>query len=135
MDKLAKDFYNQGYSCSESILKAAAQKGYLPEELVKLSTAFSGGMSSGCLCGALAGSQLVISSNFGRSELNEDSSECKAMAKKFIDEFKHKHKFTCCKALSSKYEFGAAERRQNCAILVEDAAEILEQVICPKICK
>lgn len=135
MNKLAKDFYKQGYSCSESILKAAAEKGYLPEELVKLSTAFSGGMSSGCLCGALAGSQLVISSNFGRSELHEDSSECKEKAKQFIENFKEKHKFTCCKALSAKYEFASAERRQNCATLVEDAAEILEQVVCTKVCK
>ncbi len=129
MNKLAKDFYNQGYSCSEAILKAAAQKGYLPEELVKLSTAFSGGMSSGCLCGALAGSQLVISSNFGRSELNENSSECKEKAKLFIENFKEKNNFTCCKALSGKYEFGSPERRQNCSKLVEDAAEILEQIV------
>jgi C_GCAxxG_C_C family probable redox protein len=132
MNNLAKDFYKQGYSCSESILKAAAQKGYLPEELVKLSTAFSGGMSSGCLCGALAGSQLVISSNFGRNEAHEDSSECRAKAKEFMDGFKNKHKFSCCKALSGKYDFNSAERKANCAILVGDAAEILEQVICPK---
>jgi len=135
MNKSAKDFFNQGYSCSEAILKAAAQKGYLPEDLVKLSTVFSGGMSSGCLCGAIAGSQLVISSNFGRSELSEDSSECRAKAKLFVESFKEKHKFTCCKALSGKYEFGSAERRQNCAILVQDAAEILEQVVCQKVSK
>ena len=135
MNKSAKEFYTQGYSCSEAILKAAAQKGYLPEELVKLSTAFSGGMSSGCLCGALAGAQLVISSNFGRKELNEDSSECRTKAKLFIENFKEKNKFTCCNALSRKYEFGSLERKQNCANLVEDAAEILEQIVCDTVCK
>lgn len=128
MKKLAKDFYSQGYSCSESVLKAAAEKGLIPEEYIKLSTAFSGGMSSGCLCGALAGSQLVISYNHGRTNSNEDSSECRAKAKEFIENFKEKHKFTCCKALSGKYDFGSPERKQNCMIIVEDAAEILENI-------
>lgn len=129
MKKLAKNFYGQGYSCSEAILKAAAEKRLIPEEYIKLSTAFSGGMSSGCLCGALAGSQLVISYNHGRTTANEDSSECRAKAKEFIENFKAKNKFTCCKALSGKYDFGSAERKQNCMLLVEDAAEILENLI------
>lgn len=129
MDKLAKDFFNKGYSCSESILKAAAAKGYLPNELVKLATVFSGGMSSGCLCGALAGAQLVLSSKFGRCEVEENSAECKAKAKEFIERFKGKHNVTCCRALSGKYDFNSPERRQNCAILVEDSAAILNEMI------
>lgn len=132
MNELAKDFYHQGYSCSESVLKAAAQKGYIPEELVKLSTAFSGGMSSGCLCGAIAGAQLIISYNFGRSELGEDSSECRTKARFFVEEFKKKHKFTCCKALSSKYEFSSIERKANCTLLVEDSAKIVEHILSQK---
>lgn len=129
MEKLAKDFFNQGYSCSESILKAAAAKGHMSNDLVKLATVFSGGMSSGCLCGALAGAQLVLSSKFGRCELEENSSECKAKAKEFVEKFKEKHKVTCCRALSGKYEFNSPERRQNCANLVEDSAAILSEII------
>lgn len=129
MKDLAKMYYEQGYSCSESILKAAAQKGYVQKELTRLATAFSGGMSSGCLCGAVAGSQLVISANLGREELLEDSSECKGTAKNFVEQFKDKHQFTCCKALSSKFEFGSLERRKNCATLVYDSAQIVETLI------
>lgn len=129
MQKLAKDFFDKGYSCSESVLKAAAAKGYLHNDLVKLTTVFSGGMSSGCLCGAIAGAQLVISSRLGRCELEENSFECKAKAKEFIEKFKEKHKATCCRALSGKYEFSSPERRQNCAILVGDAAAILDDMM------
>lgn len=129
MKNKAKDFYAQGYSCSESILKAAAAEGHLPEEMVKLATVFSGGMSSGCLCGAVAGAQLVISSNFGRCDVSENSTDCKAKSKALVDAFKDKHKVTCCKALSGKFEFGSPERRQNCAMLVEDAAQILDEII------
>jgi len=129
MEKLAKDFFNNGYSCSESILKAAASEGHLSEEMVKLATVFSGGMSSGCLCGALAGAQLVISSKFGRCDSSESPVECKAKAKDLLETFKETHKFTCCKALSGKYEFSSPERRKNCATLVEDAAKILDKII------
>ena len=129
MEKKAKDFYEQGYSCSEAILKAAAAEGHLPEEMVKLATVFSGGMSSGCLCGAVAGAQLVISSKFGRSDSSENAFVCKAKAKKLLDTFKDTHKVTCCKALSGKFEFGSPERRENCANLVEDAAKILDEIL------
>lgn len=135
MKELAKDFYKQGYSCSESVLKAAAQKGYIPEDFIKLATAFSGGMSSGCLCGAVAGAQLVISFNYGRIEQTQDSSECRMQAKELVEKFKNKNKFTCCKALSAKYEFGSQERKENCTMLVEDAAEILDELMKVKICK
>lgn len=129
MKQKAKDFFEQGYSCSESILKAAAAEGILPNEMVRLATVFSGGMSSGCLCGAVAGAQLVISSQCGRCDSSENSSDCKAKAKALVDSFKAKHKVTCCKALSGKYEFASPERRQNCAMLVGDAAEILDEII------
>lgn len=129
MKTLAKDFYMQGYSCSESIIKAASVKGIVHEDLIKIATAFSGGMSSGCLCGAVAGAQIVLSSLKGRTSNSNDSSECRALAKEFIDEFKAKNKFTCCKVLTRNLESGSPERKANCARLVEDAAGILDELV------
>ena len=40
----------QGYSCSESIVMEAIEKGLVPKELLPVATSFSGGMGSGCLC-------------------------------------------------------------------------------------
>ena len=44
----------------------AAEKGLVPKELLSIATSFSGGMGSGCLCGAIAGSQIVIGWLFGK---------------------------------------------------------------------
>ena len=45
----------------------AIEKGLVPEELLSAATSFSGGMGSGCLCGAIAGSQIVLGYVLGRS--------------------------------------------------------------------
>ena len=62
----------------------AIEKGLVPEELLSAATSFSGGMGSGCLCGAIAGSQIVLGYVLGRSN-------ARAAAKKFIEEFKKKY--------------------------------------------
>ena len=79
----AAEYFNNGYSCSESIIMEAIEKGLVPEELLSAATSFSGGMGSGCLCGAIAGSQIVLGYVLGRSN-------ARAAAKKFIEEFKKK---------------------------------------------
>lgn len=63
----AAEYFNNGYSCSESIIMEAIEKGLVPEELLSVATSFSGGMGSGCLCGAIAGSQMVLGYVLGRS--------------------------------------------------------------------
>lgn len=63
----AAEYFNNGYSCSESIIMEAIEKGLIPEELLSVATSFSGGMGSGCLCGAIAGSQMVLGYVLGRS--------------------------------------------------------------------
>ena len=45
----AAEYFNNGYSCSESIIMEAIEKGLVPEELLSVATSFSGGMGSGCL--------------------------------------------------------------------------------------
>ena len=127
----AVELYKEGYSCSESIARAASECNIVnvdKELITSIATSFSGGMGSGCVCGAVAGSQMVIGLEHGRKSL-EASASGKIKAKEFIDEFKSKHKVTCCKALTGKYEFGSPERKTLCTGLVKDCAEILEKMI------
>ena len=49
----AVDYYKSGYSCSESIVKEAIDLGLCDESLLPVATSFSGGIGSGCLCGAV----------------------------------------------------------------------------------
>ncbi len=125
MKEKAVNYYKQGYSCSESVVQAAIDEGLCDKNLLSAATAFSGGMSSGCLCGAVAGAQMVLGANFGKNNFKGNEETARAKAKEFIDEFKKKRKATCCKALTAGLDFGSVERKQNCASLVEECTEIL----------
>ena len=118
----AAEYFNNGYSCSESIIMEAIEKGLVPEELLSVATSFSGGMGSGCLCGAIAGSQMVLGYVLGRSN-------ARVAAKKFIEEFKKNHKATCCRGL----DMASPERKAHCTNMVNDCSKILEEMIKVKV--
>jgi len=134
MKEKAINYYKQGYSCSESVIMAAIEEEMCDKSLLSVATAFSGGMSSGCLCGAVAGAQMVLGSNFGKENSCKNPESARAKAKEFIDEFKQNHKATCCKVLTAGMEFGSPERKQNCTLLVGECSEILEKLVGEKIC-
>lgn len=129
MKQKALDYYKQGYSCSESIVQAAIDNGLCDKNLLAAATAFSGGMSSGCLCGAIAGAQIVIGANFGKTNSKNNEETARVKAKEFIEEFKKNRKATCCKVLTAGLEFNSFERKQNCATLVGECIEILNNMI------
>ena len=126
MKYLALNYYKNWYSCFDCIVKAAADRGYCSEDLVKVATPFSGGLASGCLCGAIAGALIVIGEVFNK----EDS---KLMAKEFTKRFVANNKTTCCYKLSRGLDKGSAERRELCKNYVSCCAEILDEMVKNKI--
>lgn len=122
----AKDYFLNGYSCSESIVKSFADKGLCPVELLPCATGFSGGMSSGCVCGALAAAQMVAGYNFGKNNSKENIDSARKKAKIIHDEFVKRNKVTCCRILSKGLE--GMERKHHCCKMVNDAEEILENI-------
>lgn len=129
MKNKAIEYFKQGYSCSESMIKAAVDEGLVSKELLPAATSFSGGMASGCLCGAVAGCQMVIGAMHGRNDMDRDGQKARGLAKEFVEKFKAKNKFTCCKALTSGMEHHSPERKAHCTKIVEDAATIIEEVL------
>lgn len=121
----ADNFLNKGYSCSESIVQAAIDLNIVPKELLSVATSFSGGMGSGCLCGAIAGSQIVLGYLFGKNKTNT----ARALAKEFIEEFKKTHKATCCRVLTAGFDFHSPERKKHCVNMVESCANILSTML------
>lgn len=119
------NFLNKGYSCSESVVMAAIELDIVPRELLSVATSFSGGMGSGCLCGAIAGSQMVIGYLFGKEKTNT----ARALAKEFIEEFKKSHKATCCRVLTAGFDFHSKERKSHCSNMVENCATILNNIL------
>ena len=129
----AAEYFNSGYSCSESIIKEAIEKGFVPEELLPVATAFSGGMGSGCLCGAVAASQIVIGWLYGRDNKNGNEARARALAKQFIEEFKKSHKATCCRVLTAGMDMASPERKAHCTNMVNDCSKILENMVKVKV--
>jgi len=123
--ELALENFANGFSCSESVIKAAVEPGFCDESLISVSTSFSGGMSSGCLCGAIAGAQMVIGARHGRDKTNL----ARQKAAELVQGFQKKHKATCCRILTKGFKMGSPERKENCKAMVQTAAEILEEII------
>ena len=128
MKDIAINYFKNGYSCSEAIIKAAVDKGLVNEALLPLATPFSGGMSSGCLCGAVAGAQLIIGAIFGRVTVDESPKMAKQYAAEIVSEFKARNKYTCCKALTAGLDMASPERKLHCCKIVADAADIIEDI-------
>ena len=97
---LAPNYFMSGYSCSESIAKAAVDMDLADESFISIATSFSGGMSSGCLCGAVAASQMVIGLLHGKHKDNT----ARQLAKEFYQKITDIHKVTCCKVLTREFK-------------------------------
>jgi len=127
MKEKAIEYFKNGYSCSESIIQAAADEGLCEKSLLAVATAFSGGMSSGCICGAVAAVQMISGIYFGRENAFGNEILAREKAAFIVDEFKKKNKVTCCRVLSGGLT-GAA-RKERCSKYVADVCDILEQII------
>ena len=126
VDLAPKYFLEQGYSCSESIARAAVDLGLASDDFINIATSFSGGMGSGCLCGAVAGAQMVIGLLHGK---NKDNT-ARALAKEFYQRFVEKHKVTCCKVLTKNFDdFHSKERKGHCSNMVFECSQILDEIL------
>ena len=121
----AKDYFNNGYSCSESILKWAIDEGLVSEELLPAATPFSGGMGSGCLCGAIAGSQMIIGYLYGKNNKYGNEQLARAKAKEFIQKFTAKYNATCCRVLTRGMEMSSPERKAQCVNMVDECEKLV----------
>lgn len=125
----AVEYFLDGNSCSESIVLGAIDKGYCDKDLLSVASPFSGGIGSGCLCGAISGAMLVIGHLYGKNNRYNNMPIARALAKKFMDTFKEFHPATCCRILSRGTEAGTPERKQHCTSFVEFCFNLLEATL------
>ena len=90
----ALELFKNGYSCSESIVQACIEEGLCPSDMLPCATTFSAGMSSGCVCGTVASSQIVLGYLFGRNNKFGNQASAREKAANFVEEFKNKNKVT-----------------------------------------
>lgn len=127
----ALEYFKNGYSCSESIVQACIDEGLCDKSLLPCATTFSAGMSSGCICGTIAGAQLVLGYIFGRNNKFNNQTSARENAALLVEEFKKRNKITCCRILCLGLEGSA--KKEHCSKLVNDSAEILEELIKVKV--
>jgi C_GCAxxG_C_C family probable redox protein len=134
--------FEEGFSCSQAVLCAyAPQFGLDPELALRVSGAFGGGMSRmGATCGAVTGAFMVIGLKHGKTRAEDDEAKEKTycLAAQFVDLFKQRHGSILCRELlgcdlstpegrTYNQEMGISAAR--CPKFVQDAAEILEQML------
>ena len=125
----AVEYFLNGNSCSESVILGAIDKGWCDKDLLSVATAFSGGIGSGCLCGAVSGANMIIGNLFGKENKYGNPTIARQLFKEFMDKFKETHKATCCRVLSRGTEAGTPERKQHCSSFVEFCFNTLEEII------
>ena len=131
----AAEYFNNGYSCSESMIKWAIDEGLASEELLSVATSFSGGMGIGCLCGAIAGGQMIIGALYGRDNKHRNENIARAKAKEFAQKFIEKHNATCCRILTRGMEFSGPNRKAHCANMVDDCQKLVEELVQTEVIK
>ncbi|WP_320169276.1 C-GCAxxG-C-C family protein [Maridesulfovibrio sp.] len=130
----AREYFQEGYLCAESILLAGAETlGIKNPAIPAMATAFCSGTSRTTgTCGAYQGSLLLISLLHGRQHPEQDLDYCYALAQEFTTWFETRFGSTNCYKLCGcdfredrdRIKFQKDGIKENiCYPLVEDAAE------------
>lgn len=128
---LAGSYFREGYNCAESIF-LTFQPQVAPEldpGIVRMVTGFGGGLGqSGCTCGALVGSAMILNLLTGRTSKDEERKPAYDAVHKFHDIFKSNFNSTCCRVLN-KNPFGSKEHLRTCLKITGTTAKLLAEFI------
>jgi C_GCAxxG_C_C family probable redox protein len=140
--ELAQMLFQTGFSCSQSVLAAFAEKfGLDSQTALKVAGALGGGLArSGATCGAVSGALIVIGLRYGATAAEDKATKehAYAVGQEFLRRFKALHGETTCSDLLGYY-IGTPEGMQQareqdlfkerCPVYVRDAAMILEKLL------
>lgn len=144
MDAIEKavSCFREGHTCSQAILSTFGPEcGLDRETALRLAQPFGAGMArSGCVCGAVSGSLMVIGLKHGMADLKDKAAKEKAykLSREFIKRFEKKQGSIQCRDLldcdiSTTTGLALAVVRglfkTRCPVLVGEAARILEDLL------
>ena len=142
----AKELFESGYNCSQAVLLAFADMfGMDFETAQKISATFGGGMGRMReVCGAVSGMLMVLglaTNEYAPSDTAKKAEQYKAV-QQLANEFRKKNGSIICRDLLGLTKSGEkisvptpSERtdeyykKRPCALLVQDAAEIIENYL------
>ncbi len=123
----AGNYFREGYNCAESLFKTFMEyvDPDMESDVLKIATGFGGGLGhAGCMCGALAGSAMILSLLRGRKDIQESREPAYELANDFHKVFEEKFGTTCCRALNP-FEFDTREHLRNCLKITGTTAMLL----------
>ena len=140
--QIATQRFEQGYSCSQSLLCGFAGQFGLDEEIaIKIAAPFGGGIArQGETCGAVTGALMVLALRFGPKP-GESNETAYIVSQEFMQRFQAQHDSIQCKQLikfdiSQPEELLAAREarvfKNTCPELVRSAAEIVNSMLISK---
>ncbi len=133
-NKRALDYHNEDYNCAESIFLAFREQAApeLGADMVRMATPFGAGLgNAGCLCGALAGSVMILGLFKGRTTPDVPRKEPYALSSEFHNRFKEKFGATCCRVLK-RAASGPDMRGATCEEIISGTDELLSEFLAEK---
>ena len=138
----AVSLFRQGFNCAQAVL-ATYCKGFSLERdtALKLASGFGGGMGTMAkTCGAVTGAFMVIGLKYGGTSSSDKEVKINTykLIREFADRFESRNGTVICKELlgcdiSTEEGFKNAKEKDLfstiCPKLVDDAAEILEEMM------
>jgi C_GCAxxG_C_C family probable redox protein len=138
----AEAIFRQGFSCSQAVLAAHADRGGLEaERALKLAEGFAAGICGlGRTCGAVSGAILAIGLVHGRTRHDDAAARdaTSVRVRRLVAEFERRHGSLDCAAILG-CEIDTPEKRQAaresglfqrvCPPLVRSAAELVDRVL------
>jgi len=121
--QIAREEMKSGHNCCQAVLLAASQVWAIPlgEETLAAASQFSGGMGSGCACGALVGMMMAagIMNNYHPHPAG------KQLPQQLHDQFKQVHGSTCCRVIRKKHSVIEKIGNKACMDLTSRTTRIL----------
>ncbi len=126
--ELVRNDYMQKHdlNCAETMLRAA-NEAYdigLSEEALRAAEAFGGGMGREGACGAMTGALMALGIMRGSGKSHQDP-RLGELRDEFVQRFEQRFGSTECAAVKARHR----DPVKNCQVVVEGAAEILEDVL------
>lgn len=132
--KAEKYHQNGDFYCSESVVKSFIEEFDLDlsDDAVAMASSFPVGMGhSGCSCGAVVSSQMMIGYFFGRRNAGDNKvKKAMELSAKTHDYFREKNGCLCCRVLTKDYKIGSKDHRKQCVKFTGEMAHYTAELIC-----
>lgn len=128
LSELVKSGYGdaEDYNCAEKILYGAniAYNMGLPEEALKVSAGFGGGMAIESVCGALTAGVMTLSLLFVQGT-GHKTPRLRELVKEFLEEYRREMGDINCAPLKKMYR----TEELKCRDVILKAAEVLDRIV------